>query len=175
MESNEKSSLKTKIRNYFKAHKLQGEILRFIICGGAATLIDMFVMGVVLYLFQPDNYPSFWGVFFNKSLCPPSTVSTVVGTGTGFLSGLIFNYIISVIFVFNEKGRSKTILGFLLFSLFSAIGLGIHLSGMYLCYDLLGINEWIVKIVLTVVVLIYNFVTRKWFLFRDKKEEIANE
>ena len=70
--------------------------------------------------------------------------------------------------------------GFLLFSLLSAGGLAIHLLGMYLGYDLLHINEWIVKIILTAVVLVYNYITRKVLIFRKKpsgeeKEEQKDE
>ena len=39
---------------------------------------------------------------------------------------------------------------------------------MYLGYDLLHIDEWIVKIFLTAVVLVYNYLTRKFFIFRKK-------
>ena len=130
----------------------------------------MVAMGVVLYIFQPQNYPSFFNVFYGATQSP-STISTVLGTGIGFLVGLLFNYIFSIIFVFQTKGNSKTAKGFLLFSFLSAIGLGIHLLGMFLGYNLLGINEWLVKIFLTIVVLIYNYLTRKFFIFKNKNTE----
>ena len=142
----QKQGFFSKIMNFFRTHKTIAEILRFLIVGGLATIIDMVAMGVVLYIFQPQNYPSFFNVFYGATQSP-STISTVLGTGIGFLVGLLFNYIFSIIFVFQTKGNSKTAKGFLLFSFLSAIGLGIHLLGMFLGYNLLGINEWLVNMI----------------------------
>ncbi len=155
------------------------EIVRFLLVGGGATIVDFLAMSLVLWAMQPAIYPNFLSVFLGGTQ-EPSTLATVVGTGCGFLVGLAFNYIFSVLFVYKEKGNSKTMGGFLLFSLLSAGGLAIHLLGMYLGYDLLHINEWIVKIILTAVVLVYNYITRKVLIFRKKpsgeeKKEQKNE
>ena len=145
------------------------EILRFVIVGGIATAVDFFVMGVVLYIFDPSLYPHFYNVFIGGE--EPSLIAKLVGTGVGFIFGLIANYVLSVIFVFNEKGKSKTVGGFILFTVFSAIGLLIHEFGMYLISDLLSVNEWITKIILTFVVLVYNYISRKIFIFKKEKTD----
>lgn len=156
--------LKDKINSFQKAHPGFCEVVRFLIVGGIATLIDMFVMGLVLYAFEPSLYPKFYNIWFGGG--EPRTVATVVGTASGFLSGLIVNYIFSVLFVFNNKGKSKSVGGFIVFALLSAVGLGIHVGGMYLGYNVLGINEWIVKIALTLIVLVYNYISKRMLLFR---------
>lgn len=153
------------------AHPLFMEIIRFLIVGGIATVIDMLVMGAVVYAFDPSLYPHFYNVWYGGG--EPSTLATVIGTGAGFVAGLIFNYIFSVLFVFSEKGNSKSVLGFTVFTLLSVVGLAIHLLGMWVGYDLLHINEWIVKIVLTVVVLIYNYISKRLLLFRKQKKDAA--
>ena len=152
------------------------EIVRFLIVGGVATVVDFLTMSLVLYLMQPEIYPDFLSIFLGGT-AEPTTLATVIGTGAGFLVGLAFNYIFSVIFVYKEKGRSKTVGGFFLFAVLSAGGLGIHLLGMYLGYDLLHINEWIIKIILTAVVLVYNYLTRKIFIFHKntRAAELAAE
>ena len=175
----EKKSFLKKIGAFLDNHQALYEIIRFVIIGGLATVIDMLFMGITPYIFQPENYPSFFNVFYGAT-ATPSGVSTIVGTAVGFIIGLIFNYIFSIVFVFKTKGKSKSTKGFFLFAFLSAIGLGIHILGMWLGFDLLGINEWIVKIVLTCVVLVYNYITRKTFIFKDKKvdleeKEITNE
>ncbi|MBQ9790456.1 MAG: GtrA family protein [Clostridia bacterium] len=167
-----KVGLIAKIKMYFEKHKTLAEIIRFLIVGGVATIIDFVMMGVVLYLFDPALYPSFWNVFVGSA--EPSVVATIVGTGAGFVAGLIFNYIFSIIFVYDEKGNSKSAKGFVIFALLSLVGLFIHLGGMWLGFDVLGINEWIVKIVLTFVVLVYNYVSKRLIIFK-KKEEKTNE
>ena len=158
-----------KLIEFINRPTLVSEIFRFILVGGLATVIDFFVMGIVLYIFDPSLYPHFYNVFFGGG--EPSLVAKLVGTGVGFVFGLIANYILSVIFVFNEKGNSKSAKGFIVFAVFSAIGLLIHEFGMYLLSDLLSVNEWICKIVLTLVVLIYNYLSRKIFIFKKEKSD----
>ena len=156
------------LKKWNEKHPLLMEIVRFCIVGGLATVVDMAVMGVVLYLFEPELYPHFYNVWIGGG--EPSTLATVVGTGAGFILGLFVNYFLSVLFVFEEKGKSKSVFGFTVFAVLSAIGLGIHLLGMYIGYDLLHINEWIVKIILTAVVMVYNYVSKKLLLFKRQKK-----
>lgn len=155
-----------KYKTFANEHKTASEIIRFIICGGIATVIDMFVMGVVMYLMQPNIYDTFLNVFINTPT--PSTLSTVIGTGIGFLSGLVVNYVLSILFVFNEKGKSKSTKGFIIFAILSTIGLGINLAGMYIGFDLLGWDQWLVKVIVTIIVLIYNYISKRLLLFKNK-------
>ena len=98
----------------------------------------------------------------------PSTLATVIGTGTGFIVSLIANYIFSVVFVFKEKGNSKSVKGAITFAVFAIIGLLLNMSGMWLGYDVLHINEWITKIMMTLIVLVYNYTTRKLIIFKKR-------
>lgn len=158
-------------KNFNEKHKKLCEIARFVIVGGLATLIDMFVMGVVLYLFEPGLYPKFYNVWIGGG--DPKTIATVFGTGIGFVVSLVFNYLLSVLFVYEDKGNSKSVKGATLFVILSVIGMLINMGGMWLGYDICGINEWITKIIMTFVVLVYNYVTRKIFIF--KKDTVKDE
>ncbi len=165
-----------KIKSFFDTHKTFAEILRFVIVGGIATIVDMFMMGVAMWLLERDIYPSFLNVFVNTP--DPATYATVIGTAVGFISGLIVNYLLSIFFVFNEKGDSKTARGFIIFAGLSFIGLLINMGGMYLGYDVLNLNQWLVKVIMTIIVLIYNYISRKLILFKKKpqeKEEKSNQ
>ncbi len=168
-----------KLINWYKSfnekHKRLCEIIRFVIVGGIATVIDMLVMGVILYVFEPSLYPKFYNVWIGR-IGNPKTIATVIGTGTGFVISLIFNYLLSVFFVYEDKGNSKSVKGALLFVILSGIGLLINMAGMWLGYDICGINEWITKIIMTLIVLVYNYVTRKLFIFKkDNKLQITKE
>jgi len=144
------------------------EIIRFLIVGGLATIIDFLAMGITLYAFNPNLYPHFYNVWIGGG--NPTTLATIIGTAIGFIAGLLFNYIFSIIFVFQEKGNSRSAKGFVLFTLLSLGGLLIHIIGMYIGYNLLGINEWILKILFTLVVLAYNYITRKLIIFTTAKQ-----
>jgi len=152
------------------------EICRFIIVGGIATVIDFFISGIFWYFTNRSIYPHFYNIFWGAT-GEPSTWSTVVGTALGFSISLVFNYILSLLFVFEEKGEGKTVKGATLFVLLSLVGLIIHMVGMYLLYDLAKLNEWGIKIFLTLVVLIFNYLTRKFLIFKnnDKIKERTND
>lgn len=150
------------------------EIFKFLVVGGFATIIDMLSMAVVLYIYSPQLYDY---NFINTIIgdASPNNFITVISTGVGFILGLIFNYIFSIIFVFTNSNTdfAKTKKGFIAFALLSSIGLIIHTLGMALGYGVLKINEWIVKVILTLVVLVFNYISRKKVIFKEaKKEEI---
>lgn len=158
------------IKKFFQKHPTLWEVFKFLLIGGSATVIDFLAMSLTLYLFKPKAYGGLIDVFFG-SVYSPTLTATVVGTAVGFAFGLIFNYIFSLIFVFTAKDttRARSPLGFAAFAGLSVIGLAIHVLGMYVGYDVLKINEWVVKIILTVIVMIFNYLSRKYLLFNKNK------
>lgn len=141
------------------------EAFRFLFIGGFATLIDMLVMALIIYFPNEKAFEySFINVFLYKNVA--STFWVTFGTASGFIAGLLFNYAFSVIFVYKGENRlAKSAKGFLLFVLFSLIGLFIQTFGVYIGYEFLHINEWILKVIFVLVVLIFNYFTRKKFIF----------
>lgn len=139
------------------------EIIRFLIVGSVATLVDYFMTGLYEFMVLKDEFNHFYDVFFRIDF--PTHV-VLKATTLGFLSGLIVNYFLSIIFVYDELGNSKSKKGFIVFAILSLIGLLISNIGMYLGYDLLNINQWIVKILVTGVVLIYNYISKRLIIFR---------
>jgi len=140
------------VKRQIALHPKLWEIFKFLLIGGTATLIDFAIMWVII---NPVNW------------------SPVIGTGLGFCGGLVFNYIFSIAFVFSGNGnsteRAKTTSGFIFFALLATIGLAIHTLGMWVGFSILGINEWVIKVILTFVVLVYNYLSRKFLLFKKQK------
>lgn len=163
------SKIMDKVRSFINQKSLLGEIVRFVLVGGISTVVDFITMAVVLYVDSPEKYDSFINVFFGSQ--DPSSFAALLGTGLGFSIGVVINYLLSILFVFNENGKVRTVKGFLLFTLLSLGGLLLHEGGMWLFHIKIGVNEWIVKIILTIVVMAYNFITRRLILFNKKTEE----
>ena len=149
-------------------NKTTKEIFRFLIVGALATIVDLLAMSLFIYSTQSAKFESFLDVFLHGKAIA-SSWAVIVGSAVGFLFGLIVNYLLSCCFVFENTKFARTKRGFCVFAALSAIGLGIHATGMYLGYTILGINEWIVKIVLTLVVLVFNYITRKKIIFKEHK------
>lgn len=167
--------MKNLILKLEKEHPRLLEILRFLLIGGFATLIDMCVMALIIYL---PNAPLFDNKLYNVFLYKNAVSGLVVAAANacGFLSGLLFNYVFSVIFVYKgDNSSAKTGRGFLGFAALSLAGLTIQTAGVYVGYELLNINEWIVKIIFVFIVLVFNYYTRKKFIFNGKAKAGADD
>lgn len=128
--------------------KLFKQIMKFGFVGGTAFLIDYLVMIFLTEVFS-INY----------------LISSVIS----FCISAIYNYIMSIVWVFEvdeEKSKTQT---FAMFIILSIIGLLINTVVMWLLVDGTDLMPYtIAKIIATAVVMVYNFISRKIFL--EKKE-----
>lgn len=91
-------------------------------------------------------------------------VNYLISATVSFTVAVIFNYLASMRYVFTHKEDMSRRREFIIFAILSIIGLIINDAMMWAGVDIFGINYLIVKIVATVVVAVWNFVTRKIFL-----------
>ena len=137
--------------------KLVEQIVKFGLVGIIATLIDM---GLLMFLKEA------FGMDEN------------VAAAISFSVSVIFNYIFSMKFVFERRDDMSRQREFIIFMILSIIGLGINVGIMYgmdgrmeFLRGIPFLYRWeymIRKVVATIVVLIWNFVSRKILL--EKKE-----
>ena len=123
--------------------KLIAQFMKFGIVGVIAFVIDYGFMVLLTEVF---------GV--------PYLISTTVS----FIISVIFNYFASMRFVFKRKDDMSRRREFIIFVVLSVIGLVINDVFMWLMVDFLFIDYRISKIVVTLIVAVWNFVTRKIFL-----------
>ena len=128
--------------NKFIHSKIFKQLFRFGIVGFTAFLIDAGLL-YVLTDFLHIHY----------------LISSVIS----FIVSLIYNYILSIFWVFDVK-KKQTYKEDLLFTILSVIGLGINQLVMYVGVDFLNIYYMLCKIMATIIVMIYNFITRKIFI-----------
>ena len=88
----------------------------------------------------------------------------LVSCALSFIISTIVNYILSMRYVFESKENVNKTVEFILFVIMSTSGLGLTELLMFLAVDKLNIYYMISKIVVTGIVMFYNFVTRKIFL-----------
>ena len=91
-------------------------------------------------------------------------VNYLISATISFIVSVIFNYVASMRYVFTHKEDMSRRREFIIFVVLSVIGLIINDAMMWAGVDLLGVSYLLVKIVATVVVAIWNFITRKIFL-----------
>ena len=99
-------------------------------------------------------------IFLTEVFGVPYLISTTIS----FVVSVIFNYFASMRFVFKRKDDMSRRREFIIFIVLYVCGLGINDLLMWLMVDSLYIDYRLSKIVVTVVVAVWNFVTRKIFL-----------
>ena len=126
-----------------KNKKLLLQIFKFAIVGGIAFIIDYVTLIICKEIFH---------------------LNTLLSAAIAFTVSVIVNYILSVKWVFDVSNKHSNKRNFIIFIIFSLMGLGLTELIMWFGEDILKISYLIVKIVATVIVMIFNFVTRKIFL-----------
>lgn len=149
------------VLNFFtKNKKLIMEFLRYVIVGGVSALVDMGVNYAMLFYILG-------GTKDDKGLVAASVAA-------GFVVGLTVNFILSNIFVFKtdeQREKGKTARGFLIYVAVGVIGFG--LTELLTLLGTLVIGDsgiWYLALTCFVkgVVLVWNYVGRKIFVYRGK-------
>lgn len=120
------------------------QILRFLVVGGTATVIDYSIFAILTQ-------------FLN--------IHYLVAQVISFTISLMFNYVASTKWVFNANKQNKKQI--IIFVVLSVIGLGINSLLLFIGVDLMSIHELIAKLFATAIVMIYNFITRKLIIEKN--------
>ena len=121
------------------------QIMKFGLVGGSSFVIDA---GILFLL------TNFIGVHY------------LISGAISFTISVIYNYIMSIKWVFDAKKDGDKLQQLIVFIGLSVIGLGINQVIMWIMVDFLKVYYMISKVVSTFIVMIYNFVTRKIFIER---------
>lgn len=124
--------------------QLGQQIFRFVIVGSIATLID-FITLYICYHLLGINY--------------------LIGTSLAFIVSTLFNYWASIRFIFVSKYQAhekrEELSTFLILSI---LGLGLTNLLIYVAVDSLNLPVMFSKVLVTAVVMCFNFLSRKFFL-----------
>ena len=126
-----------------KTEHLLVQIFKFGIVGVVATLIDF----IFLYLFRD---------ILSFHLLLSNTLS--------FIISVVYNYWASLTFVFDVNKEKSKKRNFVIFVICSFIGLLLNDLIVFVVTDKLGVYYMISKVIATLFVMVFNFVTRKKFL-----------
>ena len=146
------------------------EVFRFLLVGGLATVADYLTANLFYaFLLPPKLIGQTWAL--------------IISTAIGFCVGLMIIWFLSLLFVFKairDKKQASSKKSFLIYFAISAIGLAVSILGMQLvkilpAFPLFGTEEffgspwkwWIMKVVMTCIVLIWNYIGRKLFVFKS--------
>lgn len=151
------------------------EIFRFLLVGGGATICDYFVFWLLDGVLLPKV--SLTGEAW-------STAALWIATAAGFIVGMLVNWVLSITFVFRavrDKKEATSAKSFWVFVIISVIGLVLTLVGVWALvkpipeFELFGRidffgttwSKWVAKMIMTCIVLVWNYIGRKIFIFKS--------
>lgn len=124
------------------------ELFLYLIAGGIATLAE-------------------WGIFrlFDSALSVHYTLSTVIA----YLLSTFVNWAAGRLLVFRKSPQPfwQEILKIYLAAI---AGLLMNLAIMFICVDLLRMDEMLSKILATGIVFLFNFLIRKLYIYKNREE-----
>ena len=123
--------------------KLVNQFIRFAGVGTVAFFIDY---GLMIFLTEVV------GFYY------------LVSTSLSFTTSVVFNYVVSMRYVFTHRQDISRKREFLIFVILSIIGLFLNNIGMTIGVELMGIDYRITKVVATMCVTVFNFFSRRLFL-----------
>lgn len=130
------------------------EGLLYLIFGVLTTVVDF-----VIYLMMTDVL----------------LVNYLIGNVVAFFGAVLFAFVTNKIYVFKSHdftGRKvlyemATFVGARIFSL------GLNLAVLYVFVDWFAMNDVVVKVMASVLVVLMNYIISKWLVFKDRKGEKA--
>lgn len=164
------------IKKFLQNKQNQAELLRFLIVGVICTLVDLGVSSLVQYVIYTDTATK-------TILGITITLNIFFAALFGFIFGVVTNYVLSIFIVFKNvenKKTSRSVRGFVIFFILSAIGFLINYAIKEVGNMIIPMENnylWFIFVfgVATFVVLIYNYISRKLFLFKPQKGEEKDE
>ena len=130
-----------------KQQKLFIKIFKFVIVGGIATLIS----GIVFFICDH---------FFKMSVLLSNTIA--------FIISVIYNFWASCKYVFDVDKDKNRVRIFTEFIIFALLGYFLTQLLLWLMADILKWNHMIAWLIATIVVMVFNFITRQIFLEKRK-------
>jgi putative flippase GtrA len=123
--------------------RLLAQMVRYSLVGGATVLLDYAIL-----------------VFLTEFVHVYYLLSSVCA----FIAALIFNYLLSLHWVFNESALSGRVSVFLSYSLIGVIGLVVNACLMWLLTEAGGLHYLVSKGLSSLVVFVWNFIARRQLL-----------
>lgn len=131
------------LRELFKKYREQ---IAYLFFGGMTTLVNWVTYALVTGIWDD----------FNKSL------ANTIAWG----AAVLFAFFTNKFFVFKHESGEHILREFLTFFGARALSGLVEIGGFALFVDVIGFNDWIVKIAIAVFVVIANYVLSKFLIFR---------
>ncbi len=125
------------------------ELIKYGICGALSTILDIGVFWLLANVFN---------------------LYYLIANAIAWIVALFFSFLVNKYYVFESKSFKKEVWVKESVEFFGARGLacGIDMGGMYYLVSVIGVNKNYAKLIITVVVIIINYILSKYWIFKNK-------
>jgi len=142
------------------SNKLIKQLFNFGIVGVLAFFVELLFLNLFIQLILPAIFKNGTTEFY-----------TLIASPIAFCISVIFNYVMSMLFVFKKREDVNGGQVFIIFVLLNIIALALNQLIMWLFVGFFNNENYnVAKVVATGVVTIYNFISRKLFIEERPKE-----
>ncbi len=135
------------------------EQIMYLFVGGGTTVVDWIIFTILVFVLPDLSHLPFFEQF------PNAIEYTVAWAGA-----VLFAYWASKYFVF-QTAKQEGVAQFFRFVASRVLTLVLSLVGDFILTGLLEINEFIAKLIISVAVVIINYITSKLLVFNKKETE----
>jgi putative flippase GtrA len=154
--------MKKKIQNLLKNKDIQ-QIIKYIVFGVLTTLVNWAVYFSLTFLLKPENYLK--GSFEHAAILNISNLA-------GWILSVIFAFFTNRKYVFNSTSNDKKSkwMEFALFVSARVLSLLLFDVALYnVCIYAFNMQHGVVKILMNVLVVVFNYFASRFVIFRQKK------
>ena len=155
-----------KIRNLLNDRERRREIILYLVFGVLTTVVNLLVYGGLILAVQPKHILTQYILWFHTPLYWYSVASVIA-----WVAAVTFAYVGNKLYVFRSRNLARRELVQEILSFFGARVLSLllfDLAGLSLLIQVFGMNEFIAKLIMNVLVIIFNYAASKLVIFRKK-------
>ena len=98
----------------------------------------------------------------------------LLSTFLGYLVGLVVSYWLNISWVFKFRKYDRLVTEMTIFNLIVVAGVGLNQGLMLLLVEYAALNYLVAKVVTAALVMVFNYVGKKFLLFRPSAVRVAN-
>ncbi len=155
-----------KIKTLFNDKERRREIILYLVFGVLTTIVNLLVYGGLILAVQPKRILAEYILWFRTPLYWYSVASVIA-----WIAAVSFAYVGNKLYVFRSRNLTRRELIQEVLSFFGARVLSLllfDLAGLSLLIQVFSMNEFIAKLIMNVLVIIFNYVASKLVIFKKK-------
>ena len=160
-----------KIKNYLETHQKQYELLRYLIAGGLTTALSLVISYGVCFILA-DRAPLEGNVILwvvdSINRATPGQVS--IANTVSWIIAVLFAFWINRVMVFQVKGGAAgdIVKELVQFAGGRLVSFFVFEQGLMLLLKVIGVSNFINRIVVLIFVMVFNYVISKFWIFKEK-------